>query len=90
MTEPRPFTHVCLDCGALGFAGGYHDHGGGEAGDTAALVDLPGSTIRALRRKAAILKASRIVRADRTGLLSRRADQHAFDDSQIDPEGQEA
>lgn len=32
-------THICLDCGALGF-GGYHDHGGGEAGDTCSIEEL--------------------------------------------------
>lgn len=41
-------THVCVDCGALGYAGGYHDHGGGNAGETIALKDLPGA-IRALQ-----------------------------------------
>lgn len=35
------YTHVCLDCGALGVAGGYHDHGGGNAGETIALSALP-------------------------------------------------
>jgi hypothetical protein len=44
----RPYTHVCLDCGALGVAGGYHDHGGGAAGDTIALKDLP-NAIRAFQ-----------------------------------------
>jgi hypothetical protein len=34
-------THVCLDCGALGCAGGYHDHGDGNAGETIALTALP-------------------------------------------------
>lgn len=45
----REFTHVCMDCGALGVAGGYHDHGGGNAGDTIALKDLP-SAIRDFQR----------------------------------------
>lgn len=35
------FTHVCMDCGALGVAGGYHDHGGGNVGETVALAKLP-------------------------------------------------
>lgn len=35
------FTHVCLDCGALGTAGGYHDHGYENAGDTIPLSALP-------------------------------------------------
>jgi hypothetical protein len=35
------FTHVCLACGALGVAGGYHDHGNGNAGDTIPLSSLP-------------------------------------------------
>lgn len=35
------FTHVCIDCGALGVAGGYHDHGGDSAGDTIPLSSLP-------------------------------------------------
>jgi hypothetical protein len=35
------FTHVCIDCGALGVAGGYHDHGDGNAGDTMPLASLP-------------------------------------------------
>lgn len=39
--EPKQFTHVCMDCGALGYAGSYHDHGNGNAGDTIALADLP-------------------------------------------------
>jgi hypothetical protein len=33
-------THICLDCGAVGYAGGYHDHGDGNAGDTAAIKDV--------------------------------------------------
>jgi hypothetical protein len=35
--EGKP-THICLDCGAVGYAGGYHDHGDGEAGDTASIA----------------------------------------------------
>lgn len=42
-------THVCLDCGALGYVGGYHDHGNGNAGDTVALRDLP-SMLEAFQR----------------------------------------
>jgi hypothetical protein len=38
VSEP---THVCLDCGALGTAGGYHDHGNQTAGDTIPLSALP-------------------------------------------------
>jgi hypothetical protein len=34
-------THVCVDCGELGYAGGYHDHGDGNAGETIALSALP-------------------------------------------------
>lgn len=48
MSQPLPdqsargkFTHVCLDCGALGTAGGYHDHGYENAGDTIPLSALP-------------------------------------------------
>lgn len=33
-------THLCLDCGAVGWAGGYHDHGSGNAGDTAPIADV--------------------------------------------------
>ena len=38
-TDPQP-THLCLDCGAVGHAGGYHDHGGGEAGDTCSIEQV--------------------------------------------------
>jgi hypothetical protein len=36
----RKPTHLCLDCGAVGYAGGYHDHGDGNAGDTASIDDV--------------------------------------------------
>jgi hypothetical protein len=49
--EDRAPTHVCVDCGALGHAGGYHDHGHGNAGDTIALAQLP-DAIRALQEDA--------------------------------------
>jgi hypothetical protein len=35
----RP-THICMDCGAVGWAGGYHDHGNGNAGDTARIDQI--------------------------------------------------
>lgn len=33
-------THICLSCGAVGHAGGYHDHGNGDAGDTCTIAEL--------------------------------------------------
>lgn len=41
LDDERKPTHVCLDCGALGYAGGYHHHWEDSAGDTVALADLP-------------------------------------------------
>jgi hypothetical protein len=38
-----------MDCGALGYAGGYHDHGNGNAGDTMPLSILP-TAIRSFQR----------------------------------------
>lgn len=54
MSEPRVHatqservpTHVCMDCGELGHAGGYHDHGNGDAGDTFPLSRLPAAIER--------------------------------------------
>lgn len=58
--EAQP-THLCLDCGAVGYAGGYHDHGGGEAGDTASIRDV----LAQLRRGGAAIDALQVL-ADRS------------------------
>jgi hypothetical protein len=51
-------THICLDCGAVGHAGGYHDHGGGNAGDTASIAEV----LQQLQRGGAALDALARVR----------------------------
>jgi hypothetical protein len=55
----RP-THICLDCGAVGYAGGYHDHGGGNAGDTASIAAVLEQLLEVERLRTALLEIHEI------------------------------
>lgn len=63
------FTHVCVDCGALGQTGAYHDHGNNEAGDTIPLTALPG-----------VIRSFQLVEGHRDQLLDELSEARALAD----------